>query len=154
MKVLLLLRHARASSEVNLADLERPLNDAGRSAAQKVGEFLKTQQPIDLVISSSAVRAHETANLVMNSAELKCELMLDERIYEGSSSKLLEVISEIDDTQGTVLLVGHNPGMEGLVRLLSGQIRPMSPATLARLTFPATNWRQVHQTKGELDWVV
>ena len=79
MKTLLLLRHAKSSwKDQDLADFERPLNDRGRKAAELVGNFIEKEDvSIDLVISSPAVRARQTIELVLRAANRAPELRFD-----------------------------------------------------------------------------
>src|SRR5216684_7088 len=116
MKTLLLLRHAKSSwKDTSLRDFDRPLNNRGIEAAQLIGKYTHQKKiQTELAISSPAERARQTAELVMKSARLKAELRFDERIYEASVARLLEVVSQIEDSANTVILVGHNPGFEGL----------------------------------------
>src|SRR5687768_9352143 len=110
MKTLLLLRHAKSSwKDAALEDFERPLNDRGRKAAEMIGKFITKQDvAIDLVISSPAVRARQTVELVLRSARGSPELRFDQRVYEATPERLLEIASQIEDERKSVLLVGHN----------------------------------------------
>ena len=83
MRTLYLLRHAKSSwKETNLADFDRPLSGRGRKASEAVGSFLKDEEVnLDLVVSSPAVRARQTIELVLRAAKMKPELRLDERIW-------------------------------------------------------------------------
>jgi len=156
MKTVLLLRHAKSSwSNANLLDFERPLNDRGRAAAKRIGQHIaKHKLNPDLVLSSPAARARETADLVLKSAKLQVELRQDERIYEAGSLRLLEVISQIDEDKKNVLLVGHNPGIEELLRLLTDHEAHMSTAALAKIKIAVKTWDNVLQEKGKLEWLI
>lgn len=145
MKTLYLLRHAKSSwDNQNLSDFERPLNECGRQAAPFMGEVIrKNNFQIDLILSSPAERAKQTAHLVKEAGELKAEIRFNERIYEASPIRLLEIISELDNTAKSVMLVGHNPGFEGLVRFLSGTVQPMPTAALAVIDLDADDWSEI-----------
>lgn len=153
MRTLLLLRHAKSSwKEPNLEDFARPLNDRGRKAAKAVGKHLAEQKAeIDLVISSPAVRARQTIELVLKAARISPALRFDQRIYEASPTRLLEIISEIEDEPKSVLLVGHNPGMEELLRLLTDQELHMPTAALASISLNIKKWEKVVASNGVLD---
>lgn len=157
MKRLLLLRHAKSSwAEAGLADFERPLNERGRRAAPLVGLYLRKQkiQP-ELILSSPAERARQTASLVVESARLQsARLRFDERVYEATAARLLEVVSQAEDDAAEVLLVGHNPGMEELLELLTGEVRRMPTAALARVSLPIEKWGKVRERTGRLEWHV
>lgn len=156
MKILLLLRHAKSSwKEPAIADFERPLNDRGRKAAELVGKFIARQNiNIDLVISSPAVRARQTIDLVLRAAKRSPELRFDQRVYEGTPTRLLEITSQIEDDRKCVLLVGHNPGMEELLSLLVGVEQHMPTASLAKVVLSSKKWDKILAEKGVLETFV
>lgn len=153
MKTLLLLRHAKSSwKDAAVADFERPLNDRGRKAAELVGKFIAKQNVnIDLVISSPAVRARQTIELVLRAAKRSPELRFDQRVYEASPTRLLEITSQIEDGRKSVLLVGHNPGMEELLALLVGVEQHMPTASLAQVVLTSKKWDKILSEKGVLE---
>lgn len=153
MKTLLLLRHAKSSwKDAAVADFERPLNDRGRKAAELVGKFIAKQNVnIDLVISSPAVRARQTIELVLRAAKRSPELRFDQRVYEASPTRLLEITSQIEDDRKSVLLVGHNPGMEELLALLVGVEQHMPTASLAQVVLTSKKWDKILSEKGVLE---
>ena len=155
MKTLLLLRHAKAENpEPDVTDLNRALNARGRAEAQSVGQFIKTQAlEFDLVLCSTATRARETTELVLAAAELAANVRFDTRIYEAGPLRLLEVISEIEESMSAVLLVGHNPGMEELLKILTGSLEQMATGTLAKIELSA-GWSKALEAKGTLDSIV
>jgi phosphohistidine phosphatase len=156
MKTLLLLRHAKSSwNDAGLQDFDRPLNGRGRKAAETIGRFIRKQRVApDLLLSSPALRARETIETIMKTAKLQSELRFDQRIYEAGPLRLLEVVSQIEEDRSTVLLVGHNPGMEELLQLLTGSTEHMATGTLAKIDFKAASWSKVLEEKGSLDWIV
>jgi len=153
MKTLFLLRHAKSSwKDQTLADFERPLNDRGRKAAELIGNFIAKQNvTIDLVISSPAVRARQTIELVLKAAKRSPELRFDQRVYEASPTRLLEITSQIEDDRKSVLLVGHNPGMEELLGLLVGVEMHMPTASLAKVVLGSKKWDKILAETGVLE---
>ena len=153
MKTLFLLRHAKSSwKDQGLTDFERTLNDRGRKAAELVGNFIAKQNvTIDLVISSPALRARQTIELVLQAAKRSPELRFDQRVYEASATQLLEITSQIEDDRKSVLLVGHNPGMEELLALLVGVDTHMPTAALAKVVLSSKKWDKILAEKGVLE---
>jgi phosphohistidine phosphatase len=156
MKTLFLLRHAKSVPAIgSWPDLDRSLTDEGCRQAERVGKYLKQQNTVlDLVLSSPALRARETTQLVLTAAECVVEVRYDMRIYEASRQQLLQIISEIDVEKSSVLLVGHNPGLEEVLQGLTDCFAPMGTATLAKIDLTASEWNKITGQKGQLDWLM
>lgn len=156
MKTLLLLRHAKSSwKNPELKDFDRPLNKRGSKAAPLMGKFMKERKlKPDLIISSPAVRARMTAALVAESGELQAELRYDERIYEADVEALVKVVSQIDEAAEAVLIVGHNPGLQELLKFLTDEEHEFPTAALAQISLKPDKWSGVQQHSGRLKWVV
>jgi phosphohistidine phosphatase len=156
MKTLLLLRHSKAENAApGSSDIDRALNERGRNEAQAMGTFIRKQNlTFELVLCSPALRARETAELVLAAAEITANVRYDQRIYEASPRQLLEVISEVEEDKSAVLLVGHNPGMEELLRALTGNGEPMATGTLAKIDFNFDEWSRVTEDIGALECIV
>lgn len=122
MKTLLLLRHAKSSwDDPALADFDRPLATRGRKAAPRMGRDLERRgwRP-DAALVSTAKRTRQTWDLV--AAELAAPPRPEFRgaLYEASAEQLLAELRQAPAAAATVLLIGHNPGMEDLARQLAG----------------------------------
>lgn len=152
MKTLYVLRHAKSSwDNSDLADFDRPLNGRGKSAAPFMGQVMKSNDfKPGIIVSSPAVRARETARLVKESAGFEAEIKYDERIYEASPQTLTSVAASIDDRFDSAMIVGHNPGMEGFVRLLTGNSETMPTASLAVIDLDISDWDQITKGSGKL----
>jgi phosphohistidine phosphatase len=155
-KTLLLLRHAKSNWKNSaVTDPERPLNGRGRRAAQLVGRYIRSQKiEFPLVLSSPATRARETVELVLKASRAVTEVRYDERIYDATPLELLQVVSQLDEDKAHVLIVGHNPGLEELIGLLTGQVRRMPTAALAMLETSANKWEKVSPGKSKLAWFI
>ena len=156
MLTLYLLRHAKSSwNDASQRDFERPLSDRGREACALIGEFIEEKGiEFDLVLVSTAVRTRETIDLVKQRAKLRSEVRYDDRIYEATVSQLLEVISQVENYRENVLLVGHNPGMEELLTLLTGVHLRVTTANFAKIKIQATRWSDSLANTGTLDWII
>ncbi len=156
MKTLLLLRHAKSSwDDPGQKDFDRPLNARGTKAAPLIGKFIRKQKVVpDLVLSSPAERARQTTALVLNAAKVAAELRYDERIYEASAARLLEVVSQIEEGVNVAMIVGHNPGMEELLLALTSEVRHVPTAALASIALDIEKWGKVREAVGRLEWFV
>ena len=156
MKTLFVLRHAKSSwDDSSLADYDRPLNDRGKTAAPFMGRIMAERDLVPAVIfSSPAVRARETASLVKKAGKLDAELRFEERIYEASPQTLKQVVAGIDDEFRSAMIVGHNPGMEGFIRLLTGKLESMPTAALAVIDLDIARWEDVGSELGMLRQII
>ena len=124
MKTLVLMRHAKSSwNNEGLADFYRPLKKRGRKDADLMAHQLKkTGFSPDLIVSSSAERALQTANICAGVLEYPTENVLGkDALYEAGMNSWLYQIMELPDTANKVLMVGHNPVLWQLAENLSGQ---------------------------------
>ena len=116
---LILLRHSKSDWTGDEVDIDRPLAKRGRRQAPEAGQWLATHvAQIDMAVVSTAKRARATWDLV--SAELgeRPETRHDDDAYAASVGELLDIIRNLGEELGTVVLVGHNPGLEGLAEAL------------------------------------
>ena len=152
MKRLYVLRHAKSSwDDASLADYDRPLNDRGLETAPFMGRLMRERGYLpDAVLSSPAKRARNTAKLASEAAELKSPILFAEQIYEASPQTLVKVLAGVDDKAGSAMVVGHNPGMEGLIRLLTGETAAMPTAALAVVDLDIEKWSQIDHLTGKL----
>jgi phosphohistidine phosphatase len=149
---LLILRHTKSDWDAKVAsDFDRPLARRGKNDAPKIGAWLFREGLVpDYVVSSPARRAHQTAVKVCKALEIAKErIVWDTDIYDATLAALLDVLGRCPPESTTALLVGHNPGLETLVRYLcaddldpppNGQLPP--PGPLARLAMPE-RWDQL-----------
>ena len=153
MKELILVRHAKSSwKDPALRDHERPLNKRGKRDAPEMGERLARRgcRP-DLFISSSAVRALETARTFAVKLGYPPEdIQTEERIYHASVGELLEAIRCVEASVVNLMLFGHNPGLTELAnRLGSREIHNLSTCALLHLRFDIDAWSGLAEASGE-----
>lgn len=156
MKTLFVLRHAKSSWEnPDWSDFERPLNSRGLDAARFIGALVYERQlKPQVIVSSPAKRAKQTAVLVKEIAEISKPIIFDERIYEASPLTLFNLIREFDEKYESVLIIGHNPGFENLVRMLTGESVAMPTAALAKIGLDIENWHEIETNSNELEFLI
>src|SRR5919201_1357853 len=118
MKTLLILRNARSrSKDLSLSDHDRPLDELGKDDALNMGKLIKYKDLVpDFIISSTALRAKTTAELVAKACEYEGEgIALERSLYEGKSKEYMNIIERLSDRHSSVLLVGNNPTQIGFV---------------------------------------
>jgi phosphohistidine phosphatase len=120
---LVLVRHAKSDYPWGVDDHDRPLNDRGRRDAPRIGEWLDqhvtwSEPSAPAVLVSSARRAQQTwalAGTGLSSQWDRAQVFEEPRIYGASVRTLLDVAAEAPPDAETVVLVGHNPGLAGLL---------------------------------------
>lgn len=126
-KQLILLRHAKSDWFTNAgSDHDRPLSDRGRRDAPRVGAWLSDHgyQP-GMVLCSTAERARETLDLVMQGAEWPdIEVDYLSGLYLASESKILECAMDALIETDSAMIVGHNPGMDYALTRLCPHAQP------------------------------
>jgi phosphohistidine phosphatase len=138
-RTLILLRHAKSDWSGDEADIARPLAKRGRRQAPDAGRWLAANiDGIDLAVVSPATRARSTWDLVAAELDVLPPTRIDDRVYAASDHELLTVVRELSDDIETVVLVGHNPGIEDLASLLTGERSQMPTSALAVITVPGS----------------
>lgn len=150
MKTLLILRHAKSSwDDPALPDHDRPLTERGKEDAKRIGVLLSELGLVpDLIVSSTAKRACKTASKVAKACEYAGEVEVTSRLYHAYPSQFIEVLREVGNERATVLVVAHNPGLEELVRHLTGQAEPMPTAALAQISLDIDSWQSLSVPPG------
>lgn len=117
MKRLTLLRHAKSDWDDPVArDFDRPLNRRGEKAALLMGQFARARKmQFDLLVASPAVRVVETLDMFFTGYGETLAPRWDRRIYLASSPTLFDVVRDFPDQADSVLMAGHNPGLEELI---------------------------------------
>ena len=162
MRELFLFRHAKSSwSDLDLDDHDRPLNARGQRAAPMMGQYMQdnAMNPA-IILCSSSVRTRQTLDLAFPDAhESELSVVYSREIYEAPPSALLQCIATVEDEISSLMLLGHNPGMQMLTLQLAktaqgdalARIATKFPtAALARISFQAESWRSLSHAGGHL----
>ncbi|AWB20528.1 histidine phosphatase family protein [Methylobacterium currus] len=158
MSRLILLRHAKSDWPEGVADPDRPLSPRGQEAAPKMAAYLAAQGLIpDRVLVSPARRTQETWDLVKPALGAVADETVPQ-IYEAPVSRLLDVVRSIPDEVATALMIGHNPGLQDLARLL-GQpsearrtlTKKYPTAAVAVIDLAVESWAKVEAGEGTIE---
>lgn len=138
MKSLTLFRHAKTERDsASGRDFDRRLEERGRRDAERIGAEIRQEAlQFDLVLSSPAARAAETAELAGLSPRF------DERIYDASAGELLAMVQDVDDAVERLMLIGHNPAFGRLASQLTGQDLDMPTGSLLEIRLPVERWAE------------
>jgi phosphohistidine phosphatase len=152
-RFLYLMRHGQsADKQPGQADKERELTPQGMRDTLSIGGYLYSQKiNLDLILSSTTIRAKHTAELIIDAAKLNPDkLQVDEELYTASVSTFLELVKQTDDSHNTLMCVGHNPVISYLAEYLTkAEIGDIPPAGLVIIQLN-TRWKEINQGAGEL----
>ncbi|PWI19275.1 phosphohistidine phosphatase [Streptomyces sp. Act143] len=134
---IVLFRHAKADWP-QVSDHERPLAERGRMDAAVAGRKLAdTDITLDLALCSTAIRTRETWKLAVHELAHRPKTVYEERVYEASPGELIAVLNETPDDAQNIVLIGHNPGVQGLAEILAGAAEGDARERMSRRGFPA-----------------
>lgn len=162
MKTLALFRHAKSDwSDPRLGDFDRPLAPRGIKAAPRMARAMKgLGLAPDLVLCSEALRTRQTWDLAAPEIGAAARLVVRRALYLAAPGELLEAVRGVEPETETLMLIGHNPGMENLAAALAGPDsdpaavqrmgRKFPTAALAVLTFEIAAWRNAAPGTGRL----
>jgi phosphohistidine phosphatase len=165
MRRLLLLRHAKAERlQGGGRDQDRVLAQRGRADAKTLGAYLARHAFIpERALVSTAVRTRETWTLLTAAMGKTPPVSFEERLYDASPDAILQTIKETGPDTGTLMLIGHNPGLQELAATLvaSGDIearerlgREFPTSALVVIGFAVERWNAVHPRGGRLEHFV
>jgi len=154
MKNLIIVRHAKAEKRsVEIDDIERKLTKVGKSDAKEVAEYVtKAANKVDLLITSPALRAKETAEIFTKSFESKPKIVEEELLYEGEVEEIIEKISNITKGYNNVIMFGHNPTFDELAKKLTGDDLHLRKAGV--ICIEGESFDDILSGKGKLKWMV
>jgi phosphohistidine phosphatase len=149
VRTIYLLRHAKSSwDDPALTDRQRPLAPRGRRDAKRIAKHLERLEiEPELTLCSSAVRTRETLDLLRFGART---VRFEDELYGASAGELLDRLRHVPEQTASVMLIGHNPGLQDVALLLAangalrGRLEEKFPtAALATLTIERTPWSEL-----------
>jgi phosphohistidine phosphatase len=154
VKTILLLRHAKSSwSNPGLADIDRPLNKRGKRDAPRMGMLIDAEDLVpDLILSSPARRARQTARAASEYSSYQGEIEVVKDFYPGDPDIFIDTLLTLPDEISSVMVVAHNPGMEEFLYTLSGESARMPTSALAQIVLPIDSWQELDdEVDGKLE---
>lgn len=152
MKTIYIVRHARAHRKgINSSDFNRKLTKEGQRDALQIGQFLKRRNSLpDLIISSSANRAIETAEILANEIQYpSSKIQIDQSLYEIEFDEFLNILTHLKDTYQSVMFVGHNPSMSMMSDYLTRYgVGNLPPGSIFCCEFKIDTWKAISKYDG------
>jgi phosphohistidine phosphatase len=152
MKTLYLVRHAKASWDLDVYDWERPLTEDGVERAKKVARELKLKKIIpDKIISSYAFRALNTAVLFAHTLRYPTTgIEISQHIYEKRAIDILDILRKQDNKINSIMLFGHDPSITELYNMLTRKLLlKMSTSSAACIEFNINHWKDLGNSQGK-----
>ena len=159
MKQLIIVRHAKSDrDDPTLNDDERPLSPRGLTELPRVAKWLASQKlKIDLILSSPVKRARQTTQLLCEGAGLDAKkIEWQDSLYLADVETLLDAIGHVPAKTKELMIIGHNPGLEELLRYLCGNDLPLTKngkllttAAIAVVELP-DDWGTIKPRSGHL----
>lgn len=156
MKTLLILRHGKAEPRnIDERDFDRKLAISGRLQAEMTGNTIAVREGTpDLIYSSSAPRAWETARIVAEKVSYSLEnIRTDGELYMATSLWLRHLLGNIGDEIKSCLLVGHNPGLTDLINHFGVRLDHLPTASVAAFQFNVDSWKEIAAENAHFLWL-
>ena len=153
MKNLLLMRHAKSSwNDPSLPDHQRPLNKRGKRDAPRMGKHLQAQGIfLDAILCSTALRARETAEGILQIYTFEGDLRYFEDLYQAGPETIFALLRQLPDAVDTPLVIAHNPGLDDFLEMICDEYEHMPTACVAHIRFPVERWADLREgVRGEL----
>ena len=151
MRRITVIRHAKSSwTDSSIADDQRPLNQRGKDSAPMMGERLAAQgMTPDLLLSSPAVRAFETAKAIAEQIGYpEDSIHTDERLYHAGIEQWVEVIRTLPEDARHVLCFGHNPGLTHFYNIFSpNPVENIPTCGIFDMDFEVDDWKELAQAR-------
>jgi len=158
MKTLLIVRHAKSSWEnPSLSDHDRPLLPVGIKKTKRIVKFLKEKQvKPDLLLSSSALRAFETAKIIAQGINYSEDQIIKEpNLYHASSDEIYSELYGLRDDINSVMIFGHNPTLTYFVNyFVDPTIENLPTSGVVSINFNCDKWGQINNSSFHVNFVV
>lgn len=145
MRTLLAFRHAHARRAAPGTDNhERPLSERGERDARRMGRRLRGKELVpDLALASPAARARETARLAGGAGGFADRIETADELYGAQPSDCLDLVRRRGGSHERIMIVGHNPGLQELVRGAGDGIEAMPTGAVAMIAVDASDWEEL-----------
>jgi len=151
-KIFYLMRHGEADAGFGMSgDAVRPLTTNGKSHVFRVAQVLKKDVvQFDRILCSPAVRTRQTTSILTSELPAK-NIQYEEKIYEADPDTLFRLINQVENEVNHLAMVGHNPGISGLLTYLTGdRYISLQPGMLAIIEIQVDEWKEVGRNTGIL----
>lgn len=152
MKTLYIMRHSQKDeSNPNTYDYDIELSKLGLEDTHKMATKLKELDVTpDLIVSSPAIRARQTADIIASEINYSKAVMYNEVIYQAFLNELLESITYTYDTIDTLFIVGHNPSLTAFGITFGNLKEELETSSVAKIEFNCNSWVNIDKSNAFL----
>ncbi|WP_320034728.1 histidine phosphatase family protein [Halarcobacter sp.] len=150
MKELYIVRHAQKESMANFSDdYDVTLTKQGKEDAKNLGINLKNKNIMpDLIVSSPAIRARDTAEIIAKEIGFDKSIMINEVIYQAFLNELIESITYTFDTVNSLMIIGHNPALTALAITFTEFKEELQMANAIKIEFNCNSWTSIDKSNA------
>ena len=158
MKTIYVIRHAKSSwNMIDIPDEQRPLVEKGKKRTMRVIDYLNENHiKVDYIVTSHAVRAHETAKILAHALKYPIEnIKIDPHIYHADGDAILNQFYDLPDRFDSVMIVGHNPSLTDFVNLfLDSPFENLPTSGLVSFSFDTDHWGKVPVSDRKTNFIL
>ena len=157
MKTLYLIKHAKSNWGIpDIRDFERPISKSGAKDVNTISSYLMIQNILpDIMLSSCALRAQETTDLLANKIGYEGKKIFLEELYMTTAEDIQEIIMAQDDSFNHIFVIAHNPQISEFINLvIEEHFSKMPSMGVVALNFDIDEWSEMENTKGKVDFFI
>jgi phosphohistidine phosphatase len=157
MKKLYLIKNARSGwDQPGLGDIERGLTEKGRQEIKTIGSYLRLRGITpDVILSSCAYRAQETADLLAKEIEYVGEKHYLMELYMTPPERILEILAAQDEDSELIFLIAHSPQIHEFANTLMAEHISRFPALgIVAIDLEIEHWSEIGPKRGKLDFFI
>ena len=157
MKTIYFIRHAKAGwNQPDSRDFERSLSKRGKKDLKTIGSYLKLKNiNPELILSSCALRAQETADALAKSVDFVGAKYYLEELYLSSLEEMQDIVMVQDSSINSMFMIGHNPQLHELVNeLVDEHINKFPTLGIVSISFDISDWSEIVNVKGKINFFI
>ena len=157
IKTLYLIRNAKSDwNDIGASDFERGITKKGKKDIETMSSYLMIKNILpDIILSSCALRAQETADIISEKLQYKGKIEYLQELYYTPTSTLLDILYMLDISVNVAFVIGHNPQLTDIANILIDEhISKIPSSAVVAINFDIQNWNELAYQKGKIDFFI
>lgn len=157
IKTLYLIRNAKSDwNDIGASDFERGITKKGKKDIETMSSYLMIKNILpDIILSSCALRAQETADIISEKLQYKGKIEYLQELYYTPTSTLLDILYMLDISVNMAFVIGHNPQLTDIANILIDEhISKIPSSAVVAINFDIQNWNELAYQKGKIDFFI